>query len=71
MTVIVAAVAAFPLARMRFAGRNLIFFAILATMFVPFEALVVPLFLINKSMRMLNNFWGLMLPGSPAPLPFS
>lgn len=68
LTVIVAAVAAFPLARMRFAGRDVVFFAILATMFVPFEALVVPLFLITKSMRMLNNFWGLMLPWIASPV---
>ena len=68
LTVLVAAIAAFPLARMHFRSREIIFFAILATMFVPFEALVVPLFLINKSMRMLNNFWGLMLPWIASPV---
>jgi len=36
LTVIIGVLAAFPLARMRFLGRDTIFFAILATMFVPF-----------------------------------
>jgi ABC-type glycerol-3-phosphate transport system permease component len=68
LTVIVGVLAAFPLARMRFIGRDIIFFAILATMFVPFEAMVVPLFMLIRSMDMLNNYWGLMLPWISSPV---
>ncbi len=68
LTVVVAVIAAFPLARMHFRGRDIIFFAFLATMFIPFEALVVPLFLVTKSFRMLDNLWGLMLPWIASPV---
>lgn len=60
--------AAYPLARMRFQGRRLIFLAILATMMIPFQVLMVPLYLICIAMNLtdnagvLNGWLGLTLP---------
>lgn len=68
LTVIIGVLAAFPLARMTFVGRDLIFFSILATMFVPFEAIVVPLFMLVRSLDMLNSYWGLILPWIASPI---
>ena len=68
LTVILSVLAAFPLARMRFRGRGVVFYAILATMFVPFEALVVPLFLIVRDQGLLDSFWGLLLPWVASPV---
>lgn len=68
LTVILSVLAAFPLARMRFRGRGVVFYAVLATMFVPFEALVVPLFLIVRDQGLLDSFWGLLLPWVASPV---
>lgn len=67
-TVAIALLAAFALARIRFRGRGLVFYLILATMFLPFEALAAPLFLIVKDLGQLNSFWGLLLPWVAAPI---
>ena len=42
LNVLLAALAAYPLARMRFKGRQLIFIIILATMMLPAQVIVVP-----------------------------
>ena len=47
--------AAYPLARMRFRGRQLIFLAILATMMIPFQVLMVPLYLICIGMNLTDS----------------
>ncbi|MEO7148308.1 MAG: carbohydrate ABC transporter permease [Terrimesophilobacter sp.] len=67
-TVALALLAAFALARIRFRFRGLIFYLILITMFIPFEALAAPLFLIVKDLGQLNSFWGLLLPWIAAPI---
>jgi ABC-type glycerol-3-phosphate transport system permease component len=68
LTVVLALLAAFPLARMKFRGRGVIFYLLIATMFIPFEALAVPLFLIVKDLGQLNSFWGLLLPWVAGPV---
>lgn len=68
LTVVLAVLAAFPLSRMRFLGRGAVFYAILATMFIPFEAMVVPLFLITRDQGLLDSFWGLLLPWLASPV---
>jgi putative chitobiose transport system permease protein len=57
------ALTAYPLARMEFPGRKLIFYAIIGTMFLPEEGKLVPLFLIVQRLHMVNSWWGLIVPG--------
>ncbi len=60
--------AAYPLARMRFKGQGAIFFSILATMMIPFQVLMIPLYLICLKLNLtdnagvLNGWLGLVLP---------
>src|SRR5262249_40112448 len=60
--------AAYPLARMNFKGKNTLFFSILATMMIPFQVLMIPLYLIclklnlTDSMGVVNGWLGLVLP---------
>lgn len=60
--------AAYPLARMRFKGQGFIFFSILATMMIPFQVLMIPLYLICLKLNMtdsagiINGWMGLVLP---------
>ncbi len=49
-------------AKFRFPLKNVFFYLILLTIMVPFEATVVPLYLIVRSMKAINTYWGLIFP---------
>ncbi|HBY94249.1 MAG TPA: sugar ABC transporter permease [Chloroflexi bacterium] len=53
---------AYVLAWIEFPGRELLFVAILATLFVAFEAKLIPLYLITQRMGLHNTYLGLMVP---------
>src|SRR5699024_9406893 len=61
--IFVGALASYPLARMKFKGREFIFFAMIGTMFLPEEGRLVPLYLIVKNLGMDNSWWGVIMPG--------
>lgn len=67
-TAILAVLAAFPLARMDFRGKNMLFAVIVATLFLPFEAIVVPMFILVRDLGMQGNYVGLILPWIASPL---
>jgi multiple sugar transport system permease protein len=53
---------AYALARLRFPGRELIFWLIIATLMVPFQVLLVPVFLQVFDLHLLNTYAGLIIP---------
>ena len=56
--------AGFAFAKYAFKGRKLIFTSFLATMVIPAQVGMLPVFLILRQMGMLNTYWGLILPGA-------
>ena len=52
----------YALARLRFPGRTLIFWLVLATLMVPFQVLLVPVFLQVYHFGWLNTYQGLIIP---------
>ncbi|WEV63731.1 carbohydrate ABC transporter permease [Bifidobacterium sp. ESL0732] len=61
-TLLSSSIVAYPLARMHFRGRGLIFSLILATMMVPTVTLVIPQYLLFRAFNMLDSFWPMILP---------
>lgn len=60
--------AAYAFARLQFRGRDLIFWAYLATMMIPSVTTIVPLYGMLTAAGLRNTFWALVLPtlfGSP------
>lgn len=57
-----AALAAFAFARLRFPGRNLLFFGVLAVMMVPGQVTLVPNYLLLKYLGWLDSYQGLIVP---------
>lgn len=53
----------YTLAKFRFRGRSLVFIAILSTLMIPTEMLVIPWYLMAKSLGWLDTYWGIMFPG--------
>jgi len=53
----------YTLAKFKFAGRRFIFIAILSTLMIPTEMLVLPWYLLSSQLGWLNSYWGIMFPG--------
>lgn len=52
----------YAFARLRFKGKNVIFICVLLTMMVPFQVMMIPLFLESSFLGLLNTYPGLILP---------
>lgn len=53
----------YTLCKFRFPGRQLVFIAILSTLMIPTEMLVIPWYLMSQSFGWLDSYWGIMFPG--------
>ncbi len=60
---ITCSLAAYGFARFKFPGRNLIFALCLGLLMVPFQAIVIPEFLLVRSLGWRNTFAALIVPG--------
>jgi len=56
------ALGGFAFAKYRFPGREKIFALILATLMVPGQITMIPVFLMLKSIGLINSYWGLIIP---------
>ncbi len=56
------ALAGYALARLKFRGRQVLVLLVLATLVIPFQLLVIPIFLILKWGHLLNTYSALILP---------
>ncbi|MBT5186664.1 MAG: carbohydrate ABC transporter permease [Kordiimonadaceae bacterium] len=53
----------YTLCKFKFKGRKLIFIAILSTLMIPTEMLVIPWYILSKDLGLLDSFIGLIFPG--------
>ena len=60
--IITSALAGYALARLKFRGRQAILLIVLATLVIPFQILVVPIFLVLKWGHLVNTYGALILP---------
>jgi multiple sugar transport system permease protein len=61
-TVILSAITGFGLAKYHFWGRNIVFMMIMATFMIPFEAIMIPLYLVITKLGFQNSYQGLIIP---------
>ena len=61
--IFISTLAGYAFARINFKGRNLIFFIILITMFIPPQVNIIPLFFLMRELHLVNTFSALILPG--------
>lgn len=62
IAVFVNSLAGYVYARLDFKGKNFCFLLTLATMMIPFQVIMVPLFLIVHKLGMYDTYWGLIIP---------
>jgi len=61
--IIISAMAAYAFARMTWRGRNTVFMLYLATMMIPSVVLVIPQFILMRSLGWINSYPALIVPG--------
>jgi len=62
LNVFLAGLAGYSLAKYRYFGQRALFIAILSTLMLPIEVVMVPTFLIVKTLGWLNSYQGLVIP---------
>lgn len=62
LQVLTSAMAAYAFSRLEFPGRNVVFLVYLATLMVPMQVLVVPLFIEMKMLGLVDTYAAILLP---------
>jgi ABC-type glycerol-3-phosphate transport system permease component len=62
LSVFASSLAGYALAKCEFPGRNILFTIILAIMMLPGQTMIVSQFVIMRQLKLVNNYWGLILP---------
>lgn len=62
LQIITSTLAGYALARLDFKGKNLVLLLIITTLVIPFQILVIPIFLVLKWGHLINTYWALILP---------
>ncbi len=55
--------AAYAFSRLKFAGRDIVFNFMLATMMIPGAVTLIPAYVLMTKLQLINSFWSLILPG--------
>jgi len=71
LVTVLASMMAYAFARFEFAGKNAIFYTLLAMLMVPGVVLLIPQFILAKNLGLLNSLPGLVLVYSAGPLAFN
>lgn len=62
--------AGYGFARFKFPGGNIVFYAFLLGLMVPFQSIMIPLFYILRDINLLGTYWAMILPMIALGLPF-
>ncbi|NCJ06928.1 ABC transporter permease subunit [Synechococcales cyanobacterium C] len=62
LNLISSALAAYPLARLNFAGKDWIFAAVVSTIMIPFQIVMIPLYILTVQLGLRNTYLGVIFP---------
>ncbi len=62
LNLLTCSLAGYSFAKFNYRGRDLMFITVLATLMVPLASMIVPLFMVVKSLGWVDTYWGLILP---------
>lgn len=67
ITILINIMAGYALSKYIFKGRDLLFYIMIATLMIPLQVIMIPIFLLEKNMGLLNNLWGIIIPPAATP----
>ncbi|MBD2102945.1 carbohydrate ABC transporter permease [Leptolyngbya sp. FACHB-261] len=62
LNLLLCSLAAYPLARLDFRGRNFLFALVIGTIMIPFQITMIPLYILAVKLGLTNSYLGLILP---------
>jgi len=68
LSLLLCSMAGFAFAKYEFRFKQPVFYAILATLILPIQLLVIPLFLLMSQLGLTNSYWAIILPWAANPL---
>ena len=71
LVVVAGVMAAYPLARYRFEGRQALFNVFVLGLLFPLTVAIIPLFLMVRDLNLTNTYWGVALPQAAFALPMT
>nr|WP_059054153.1 carbohydrate ABC transporter permease [Paenibacillus senegalimassiliensis] len=69
LSLLLSSMVGYGLGMYRFKGRALIFTLVLVVMMIPVEIILLPLYKLTITLKLINTVWGVILPFVVAPLP--
>ena len=63
ITLFTSSLAGYIFCKYRFWGKNVLFVLILAQLMIPFQVIMIPEYLILVKLKLIDNLWGLIIPG--------
>ncbi|MGN8646307.1 carbohydrate ABC transporter permease [Gracilibacillus sp. HCP3S3_G5_1] len=67
LTLIINTMSGYALAKFRFKGSTFILILFLSTLMIPLEALMIPMFVVLKTLGLYNSIWGIIIPPAATP----
>ena len=67
ITVMINTMAGYALSKYRFPGRQVIFYAMVATLMIPLQVIMIPIFILERNLGLLNTLWGIIIPPAATP----
>ena len=62
LNLVLCSLAAYPLARLNFAGREILFSLIVSTILIPFQIVMIPLYILTVRLGLTNSYIGVSFP---------
>jgi ABC-type glycerol-3-phosphate transport system permease component len=54
-------IASYAFAKLKFAGKNIIYFLIISSMFVPVQVTIIPIYMLFSRIHLVNTYWAVIL----------
>lgn len=67
LTLAINSMAAYALSRYNFRGKNVLFLVTLATIMIPLQVILIPVYQVTASLGLTNSLWGVILPAIATP----
>lgn len=67
ITIIINIMSGYALSKYIFKGRDIIFYIMIATLMIPLQVIMIPIFILEKNLGLLNNLWGIIIPPAATP----
>ena len=67
ITLVINAMAAYALAKYNFRGKTFLFILTLATIMIPLQVILIPVYQVVASLGLVNTLWGMIIPAAATP----